>query len=182
MHVHLCVALWLFSLHPSPVFYFVPPLFFQPFQMSSSEFNERFRSNPLCDFRLGTVATSDHETPLTSAGPPSAGTPPPGRPKFRAFFPSPAAKFVLFFPLWGSSRGFLVVFLKRRDPHICTFGELWLLCEAPAAPKPLGGFHTTERILRREREKKERNFERSRESAVLGRAVLGALNMTKPKP
>ena len=62
MHVHLCVALWLISLHPSPVFYFVPPLFFQPFQMSSSEFHERFRSNPLCDFRLGTVATSDHET------------------------------------------------------------------------------------------------------------------------
>ena len=33
--------------------------------MSSSEFHERLRSNPLCDFRLGTVATSDHETPLT---------------------------------------------------------------------------------------------------------------------
>ena len=29
--------------------------------MSSSEFHERFESNPLCDFRLGTVATSDHE-------------------------------------------------------------------------------------------------------------------------
>ena len=62
MHVHLCVALWLFSLHPSPVFYFVPPFSFQPFQMFTSEFNERSRSNPLCDFRLGTVATSDHET------------------------------------------------------------------------------------------------------------------------
>ena len=67
MHVHLCVALWLISLHPSPVFYFVPLLFFQPFQMSSSEFHGRFRSNPLCDFRLGTVATSDHETPLTQS-------------------------------------------------------------------------------------------------------------------
>ena len=33
--------------------------------MFSSVFNEKFRSNPLCDFRLGTVATSDHETPLT---------------------------------------------------------------------------------------------------------------------
>ena len=33
--------------------------------MFTSEFNERSRSNPLCDFRLGTVATSDHETPLT---------------------------------------------------------------------------------------------------------------------
>ena len=42
------------------------PLFsFQPFLMFTSEFNERSRSNPLCDFRLGTVATSDHETPLT---------------------------------------------------------------------------------------------------------------------
>ena len=37
--------------------------------MFTSVFNERFRSNPLCDFRLGTVATSDHETPLTP-GPP----------------------------------------------------------------------------------------------------------------
>ena len=36
--------------------------------MSSSEFHERLRSNPLCDFRLGTVATSDHETPLTVGG------------------------------------------------------------------------------------------------------------------
>ena len=50
----------------SPVFYFVPPFSFQPFLMFTSEFNERSRSNPLCDFRLGTVATSDHETPLTS--------------------------------------------------------------------------------------------------------------------
>ena len=49
------------------VLYFVPPLSFQPFQMFSSVFNEKFRSNPLCDFRLGTVATSDHETPLTSS-------------------------------------------------------------------------------------------------------------------
>ena len=49
----------------SPVFYFVPPFSFQPFLMFTSEFNERSRSNPLCDFRLGTVATSDHETPLT---------------------------------------------------------------------------------------------------------------------
>ena len=64
MHVHLCVVLWLF-LFTRLLFLFVPLLFFQPFQMSSSEFHERLRSNPLCDFRLGTVATSDHETPLT---------------------------------------------------------------------------------------------------------------------
>ena len=36
--------------------------------MFTSEFNERSRSNPLCDFRLGTVVTSDHETPLTWEG------------------------------------------------------------------------------------------------------------------
>ena len=37
--------------------------------MFTSEFNERSRSNPLCDFRLGTVATFDHETPLTGYEP-----------------------------------------------------------------------------------------------------------------
>ena len=67
--IHACApvrCVVVVSLHPSPVFfYLVPLLFFQPFQMSSSEFHERLRSNPLCDFRLGTVATSDHETPLT---------------------------------------------------------------------------------------------------------------------
>ena len=52
----------------SPVFYFVPSFSFQPFLMFTSEFNERSRSNPLCDFRLGTVATSDHETLLTEEG------------------------------------------------------------------------------------------------------------------
>ena len=35
--------------------------------MFTSEFNERSRSDPLCDFRLGTVATSDRETPLTKS-------------------------------------------------------------------------------------------------------------------
>ena len=37
--------------------------------MFTSEFNERSRSNPLCDFRLGTVVTTDHETPLTGYEP-----------------------------------------------------------------------------------------------------------------
>ena len=54
---------------PVSVLYFVPPFSFQPFLMFTSEFNERSRSNPLCDFRLGTVATSDHETPLTGYEP-----------------------------------------------------------------------------------------------------------------
>ena len=50
------------------------------------------------------------------------------------FFPSPAAKFILFF-----SGGLLVELwwcLKRRGAQMCTFGILGLLCEAPAAPKP----------------------------------------------
>ena len=47
------------------VLYFVPPFSFQPFLMFTSALNERSRSNPLCDFRLGTVVTSDYETPLT---------------------------------------------------------------------------------------------------------------------
>ena len=37
--------------------------------MFTSALNERSRSNPLCDFRLGTVVTSDYETPLTGYEP-----------------------------------------------------------------------------------------------------------------
>ena len=37
--------------------------------MSNSVLNERSRSNPLCNFRLGTVVTSDYETPLTGYEP-----------------------------------------------------------------------------------------------------------------
>ena len=70
---HLCMCTCVLRLgcflFACPVLYFVPLLFFQPFLMFTSEFNERFRSNPLCDFRLGTVATSDHETPLTGYEP-----------------------------------------------------------------------------------------------------------------
>ena len=54
---------------------------------------------------------------------------------FALLFPSPAVKFVLFFPLWGSSRGILVVF-EAPGRSVCTFGVLWLSCEAPLAPKP----------------------------------------------
>ena len=70
--IHACAPVCcvvVVSLHPSPFLLFVPLLFFRPFQMSSSEFHERLRSKPLCDFRLGTVATSDHETPLTGYEP-----------------------------------------------------------------------------------------------------------------
>ena len=69
MHVHLCVLRLGCFLLACLVLYFVPPFSFQPFLMFTSEFNERSRSNPLCDFRLGTVVTSDHETPLTAGGP-----------------------------------------------------------------------------------------------------------------
>ena len=142
-----------------------------------------------------------------------------GAQNFAFFFPSPAEKFVLFFLSGGLLVDFWWC-LKRPGTRMCTFGVLGLSCEAPAAQKP-PGFHTTARepkrahlrvlvfktppkITRRhpEREeknefcggrgKKERNFGRFRERAVLGRAVLGrrfsgravlgALSMTKPKP
>ena len=58
----------LFLVCPLPrvfVFYLVSLFSFQLFLMSTSALNERSMSNPLCDFRLGTVVTSDYETPLT---------------------------------------------------------------------------------------------------------------------
>ena len=62
-----CVLFVLFLV--SFVFYLVSLFSFQPFLMSTSVLNERSRSNPLCDFRLGTVVTSDYETPLTGYEP-----------------------------------------------------------------------------------------------------------------
>ena len=56
-----------------------------------------------------------------------------GAQNFALFFPSPAAKFVLFFPLWGFSRGILVVF-KAPGPEMCTFGVLGLSCASPGGP------------------------------------------------
>ena len=57
-----------------------------------------------------------------------------GEPKIsRFFFLSPAE--ISFCLLSG---GPLVEFwwcLKRRGAQMCAFGVLWLLCEAPAAPK-----------------------------------------------
>ena len=61
-----CVVVVLFT---RLLFLSVPLLFFQTFQMSSSEFHEKLKSKDLRDFRLGTVATSDHETPLTGYEP-----------------------------------------------------------------------------------------------------------------
>ena len=38
--------------------------------------------------------------------------------------PGPTTFFVLSSLSWGSSRGMLMVFWKRRDPQMCTFGVL----------------------------------------------------------
>ena len=61
----MCVALWLFlftrlllPLRSVALLPALPDVFLRvPREVK--------KSNPLCDFRLGTVATSDHETPLT---------------------------------------------------------------------------------------------------------------------
>ena len=67
--------------------------------------------------------------------------PPPDRPKFRSFFPSPASfrSFSLSLGVFSLNFGCC---LKRRG--LIVFGVLALSCETPAAPKPLG-FHTTAR-------------------------------------
>ena len=52
------------------VFYLVSLFYFQPFLMSTSAPNERSMSNPLCNFSLGSVVTSDYVThPLTGYEP-----------------------------------------------------------------------------------------------------------------
>ena len=62
-----------------------------------------------------------------------------GGPKFRAcFFSSPVGIFALFLSLSLSLGCLLVEFwwcLKRRGAQMCTFGVLWLSCEAPPVPK-----------------------------------------------
>ena len=42
-----------------------------------------------------------------------------GGPKISRFFSLSSHSFHSFFPLWGSSRGILVVFLKRRGAQMC---------------------------------------------------------------
>ena len=69
--------------------------------------------------RVGAQTQKKWEGP--KGGSPKGGGPKGGRPKIsRFFFPSPATKFVLFFPLWGSSRGILVVFEApgRSNVHV----------------------------------------------------------------
>ena len=126
--------------------------------------------------------------------------PSPGPPKISlSFFPLPPQNSFFFFPLWGSSREILVVFLKAGDPQMCMFGVLGL----SSAPKPPGLHTTARELQtctfegpglqkhhqnstrrhpereeknefwRREREKKERNFGRSRGRAVQGKGGPG---------
>ena len=73
------------------------------------------------------------------SGGPKGGAPKGGAPRRVGgpklcvfFFPSPATKFVLFFPLWGSSRGILVVFEAPGSSNVHVWA-LWLSCETPAA-------------------------------------------------
>ena len=58
-----------------------------------------------------------------------------GRAVFASFCPSPATIFFLSSVSWASSWNFGGVF-EGRDPQMCTFGVLGLLCEASAAQKP----------------------------------------------
>ena len=68
MHVHLCVASWLFSprlscplLRPTVLLPALPDVYLRV--------QREVQVQPLCDFRLGTVVTSDYETPLTLYSP-----------------------------------------------------------------------------------------------------------------
>ena len=56
-----------------------------------------------------------------------------GAQNFALFFPSPAAKFVLSFPLWGSFRGILVVFLKTGTLKCARLEFSGCRVRAPAA-------------------------------------------------
>ena len=63
---------------------------------------------------------------------------------------SPAAKFVLFFPLWVSSRGNLVVFEAPGRSNVHVWTSRAVVCE-PRRPGLVGplGFHTTTREPKR---------------------------------
>ena len=68
MHVHLCVASWLFSPHLSCLL-LRPTVLLPALPDVHLRVQREVQVQPLCDFRLGTVATSDHETPLTGYEP-----------------------------------------------------------------------------------------------------------------
>ena len=77
-------------------------------------------------------------------GAPQGGAPKGGGgPKFRAFFfPSPTPIFILFFSLWGSSRGILVVFEAPGRSNVRVWSSLVVVWKPPAACRP-PGFHRT---------------------------------------
>ena len=52
-----------------------------------------------------------------------------GAQNFALFFPCPAAKFVLFFPLWGFSRGILVVFEAPGRLNVHVWSSWAVVCE-----------------------------------------------------
>ena len=85
--------------------------------ISDSSLTTSKRSGTLCDSKYQRPS-GDQRGGVPKDGVPKGG----GGPKFRFFFPSPTPIFVLFFPLWESFRGILVVFLKARNPEISTFG------------------------------------------------------------
>ena len=101
-----------------------------------------------------------------SAGQPSAGQPSAGPPKISLFFsPPPATIFILFFSLWGSFRGILVVFeaprpsktptkFHERTPRKGGQGRPW----GRAALGKGGQRNEERRNLWREEAKKARNF------------------------
>ena len=60
-----------------------------------------------------------------------------GAQNFALFFPSPATKFVLFFPLWGSSRGILVVFEAPGRSNVHVWSSRAVVCE-PRRPGLVG--------------------------------------------
>ena len=70
--------------------------------------------------------------PRKSGGPkggPKGGGPKGGGPKFRVFFPLPPQ---FSFPSLGIFSWNLGGVSDGPDPQLCTFGVLWLSCEAPA--------------------------------------------------
>ena len=76
---------------------------------------------------------------------PSRDPPFPGPPKIsRFFFPLPPAKFVLFFDLWGSSRGILVVF-EAPGPSNVNVWSSWVVVRSPGGFGAAGVSHHSQR-------------------------------------
>ena len=80
-----------------------------------------------------------------------------GGPKFRAFLPCLAAKFVLFFPLWGSSSGILVVFEESGPSNVHVWSSRVVVCAPAARSGGAAGFHYNQRAQTRRPEREEEN-------------------------